>query len=172
MRKIGILSLGVVLAASWAAMADGPKDNQASDVRPIPPRGIELPAETRGRLEEELARLGQALENLQGQQDLRIRSLIPDVEIYHRAVRDALDYEEFFAAADVDAALELLRTGRERAEQLARGEAPWTEATGLVVRGYVSRIDGSVQPYGLVVPESYTHFSFKKTLVTSLNFEL
>lgn len=157
MRKIGILSLGVVLAASWAAMADGPKDNQASDVRPIPPRGIELPAETRGRLEEELARLGQALENLQGQQDLRIRSLIPDVEIYHRAVRDALDYEEFFAAADVDAALELLRTGRERAEQLARGEAPWTEATGLVVRGYVSRIDGSVQPYGLVVPESYTH---------------
>src|SRR5262249_7553656 len=28
-------------------------------------------------------------------------------------------------------------------------------ARGLVVRGYVSRIDGSVQPYGLVVPDSY-----------------
>ena len=33
--------------------------------------------------------------------------------------------------------------------------ATWTTATGLVVRGYVSRIDGSVQPYGLVVPETY-----------------
>ena len=38
---------------------------------------------------------------------------------------------------------------------LERGEAPWTRATGLVVRGYVSLIDGSVQPYGLVVPASF-----------------
>ena len=29
--------------------------------------------------------------------------------------------------------------------------------TGLVVRGYISKIDGSVQPYGLVVPDTYTH---------------
>ena len=36
--------------------------------------------------------------------------------------------------------------------QLAAGKAPWTTATGLVVRGYRSKIDGSVQPYGLVVP--------------------
>ena len=28
-------------------------------------------------------------------------------------------------------------------------------ATGLVVRGYLSKIDGSVQPYGLVVPASF-----------------
>src|SRR5262249_29168855 len=33
--------------------------------------------------------------------------------------------------------------------------APWTNATGLVVRGYQSRIDGSVQPFGLVIPSSY-----------------
>src|SRR5262249_35427770 len=32
---------------------------------------------------------------------------------------------------------------------------PWTTATGLVARGYVSKIDESVQPYGLVVPASY-----------------
>ena len=29
---------------------------------------------------------------------------------------------------------------------------PWLTATGAVVRGYRSRIDGSVQPYGLVIP--------------------
>src|SRR5437016_5927484 len=33
--------------------------------------------------------------------------------------------------------------------------APWDTAIGLVVRGYVSKIDVSVQPYGLVVPASY-----------------
>ena len=38
---------------------------------------------------------------------------------------------------------------------MSDGHAPWNTATGLVVRGYLSRIDGSVQPYGLVVPSSY-----------------
>src|SRR6185369_829056 len=38
---------------------------------------------------------------------------------------------------------------------LAAGQAPWTTQPGLVLRGYVSKIDGSVQPYGLVVPASY-----------------
>ena len=36
------------------------------------------------------------------------------------------------------------------------GRAPWTTATGLVVRGYISKIDHSVQPYGLVIPPSYS----------------
>ena len=38
----------------------------------------------------------------------------------------------------------------------SQGRAPWTTATGLVVRGYVSKIDKSVQPYGLVIPASFT----------------
>src|SRR4029079_2268634 len=63
---------------------------------------------------------------------------------------------EFFAVAEITHAKELLAEGHGRAEQLAKGEAPWTKTTGLVVRGYVSKIDGSVQPYGLVIPESYT----------------
>ena len=55
---------------------------------------------------------------------------------------------------EVAKAKALLKEGRERAEQLAAGKAPWATAAGLVVRGYVSKIDGSVQPYGLVVPET------------------
>jgi len=42
-----------------------------------------------------------------------------------------------------------------RAAELRQGQASWLTATGLVVRGFVSRIDGSVQPYGLVVPASF-----------------
>ena len=32
---------------------------------------------------------------------------------------------------------------------------PWRDATGLVVRGYRSNLDGSVQPYGLFVPPDW-----------------
>src|SRR5207302_4963940 len=55
---------------------------------------------------------------------------------------------------EVEIARTLLSQGMRRAVQLRNGEAPWTTATGLVVRGYVSKIDGSVQPYGLIVPAS------------------
>src|SRR5437667_9166352 len=43
----------------------------------------------------------------------------------------------------------------QRARQLRENSTPWASATGLVARGYVSRIDGSVQPYGLLVPAAY-----------------
>ena len=80
--------------------------------------------------------------------------LLPDVEVYHKAVHDALVYQEFFDPKEIDFADQALATGQERADQLSAGQAPWTTATGLVVRGYVSKIDGSVQPYGLVVPRA------------------
>ena len=35
---------------------------------------------------------------------------------------------------------------------MSKGELPWTKARGLVVRGFRSRIDDSVQPYGLEIP--------------------
>jgi dienelactone hydrolase len=48
-----------------------------------------------------------------------------------------------------------LTEGLARVKALREGKAPWASATGLVVRAYVSKIDGSVQPYGLVVPPSW-----------------
>src|SRR6185295_1215433 len=57
---------------------------------------------------------------------------------------------------------ELLRIGQERAEALLAGKAPWARATGLVVRGYRSRIDDSIQPYGLVVPPNWSPDSQRK----------
>jgi len=39
---------------------------------------------------------------------------------------------------------------------LKAGEAPWTKQKGLVVRAYRSKIDGSIQPYGMIVPDSYS----------------
>jgi pimeloyl-ACP methyl ester carboxylesterase len=155
-RATAVLLLGFGWAAAIAARADGPADNRPRDVRPVPPPGIAVPADRRASLEAGLARLDAALAELDRREDARTRGLLPDVGIFSRAVSDALRHGEFFAPADLDRADRLLALGAERAAQLAKGEAPWATATGLVVRGYVSKIDGSVQPYGLVVPESYT----------------
>src|SRR6185436_3217186 len=51
--------------------------------------------------------------------------------------------------------LAVLDQGAERARQLAAGKSPWIVERGRTLRGYWSEVDGSVQPYGLVVPESY-----------------
>lgn len=118
-------------------------------MRPIPPAGIEVSAADRAELEAGLQRLRAATDKLKN------NPLLPDVMIYHEAVRYALQYNEFFKADEIAKAKTLLQHGEERARQLAEGKAPWTTATGLVVRGYVSKIDRSVQPYGLVVPPSF-----------------
>ncbi len=153
------ITIPLILAACWSASllyADGPKDNLPDQVRRIPALGVEVPEKQRAQLEEGLAKLKSSIDQLKQTKDARIRSLIPDVEIYHRAVRCALEYQEFFHEREIGVGSKLLEQGQERADQLLKGEAPWTKQTGLVVRGYISKIDQTVQPYGLVIPESYT----------------
>src|SRR3954468_17281864 len=58
------------------------------------------------------------------------------------------------APKEIAFAKHLLEEGRQRATQLRAKQTPWLDGTGLIVRGYRSKLDGSVQPYGLVVPES------------------
>ena len=48
-----------------------------------------------------------------------------------------------------------LRRARERIDALAAGRQPWAERRGSSVRGFISAVDDSVQPYGLVVPAGY-----------------
>ncbi len=139
--------LGSLFLLTTIALAQQPA--QQSTVKPIPPAGVEVPAADRTELENGLRRLKTAMEKLKD------NSLLPDVMIYHEAVRYALQYNEFFKLEEVFKAKLLLQHGEERARQLAEGKAPWTIATGLVVRGYVSKIDKSVQPYGLVIAPSF-----------------
>ena len=120
----------------------------------MPPPGVAVSPADRAELEAGLAILGKEIDALRG--NAKAAPLLPDVQIYHNAVRYALQYNEFFNAREIGAAKRLLEQGRERARQLAMGQAPWLTQTGPSARGYVSEIDGSVQPYGLYVPESYT----------------
>ena len=149
-RPAALLLAAVVCAVP--AAADGPKDNVPDKVRPVPPVGNDLPPEVVAELRAGLKELQDLLKGLEKHE------LFPDVAVYEKAVRWALDYKEVYdgkkdaAGAAVKA---VLKSGLERAQQLKDGQHPWTTATGLVVRGYRSKIDGSFQPYGLVVPKSY-----------------
>ena len=139
------------------ANADGSGDNATDKVRPIPPKGIVLTSADRANLNSGLDKLSEEIAALRSNLRLRpnLLHLLPDVEIYETAVRTALKYNEFFNAREIGVAKGLLEQGMERARQLRDGKAQWNTATGPIVRGYVSKIDGSVQPYGLVVPASY-----------------
>ncbi|MEO6724740.1 MAG: prolyl oligopeptidase family serine peptidase [Blastocatellia bacterium] len=143
------LIVAVVALAQASAQQPAQPAAQPPAIKPIPPAGVEVPAADRTELENGLRRLKVAMEKLKD------NPLLPDVMIYHEAVRYALQYNEFFKLEEVFKAKLLLQHGEERAKQLAEGKAPWMTATGLVVRGYVSKIDKSVQPYGLVIPPSF-----------------
>jgi len=86
---------------------------------------------------------------------LNDKAEVPNVEIFHKAVAWALKYDEFLDAKQFDTARDFLLQGQARAKDLSGGKPAWNSATGLVARGYRSAIDGSVQPYGLVVPADW-----------------
>ena len=140
--QIFLCSLVLIVSVSFAQTAPA--------LRSIPPPGIELSPTERAELGSRLQNLQRATAALAG------NPLLPDVLIYQEAVRYALENNEFFKADEVLKAHTLLSHGLERARLLSEGRAPWTTATGLVVRGYVSKIDRSIQPYGLVIPASYS----------------
>src|SRR5262245_16588178 len=155
--RLPILLASISCFLAWAVRADGPADNLPDNVRRVPPPGIKIAAADRAELEAGTAELGKELQSLREELKPKaaLAALLPDVEIYHKAVDWALRYDEFYKSNEVQVARTLLQQGRERSGALREGKPSWTTATGLVVRGYVSKIDGSVQPYGLVVPASY-----------------
>jgi dienelactone hydrolase len=156
------LGIALILAPALSSVhADGPKDNQPEKVRQIPPKGVAIKPNERMQLEQKVDRLGQSIEDLRGKFRDRpdLLDLLPDIEIYHKAVDWALRYHEFFHEREIAVADSLVQEGFNRADSLRAGQHKWTEATGLIVRGYRSRIDRSIQPYGLVVPASYRTLS-------------
>jgi len=145
--------LGFV-AIAWAQPAPSPA--APSPPKRIPIAGITLADTERAELTAGAAALRNELDGLAQElaTDAKHSALLPDVEIFHKAVDWALRYNEFLAPKEIAAAQNFLAKGRERAAQLRQKRAPWLDATGLVLRGYRSKIDGSIQPFGLVVPES------------------
>ena len=151
MRSLLLATLALFTAAAALAQTPPPTTKQN------PPPGIAIPDGDRKELETGVAALGREIETLRGtlKTNPALLALLPDVQVLHKAVDWALRYDEFMDAKQVASAKRALAEGLERAKALKSGTAPWMAATGPQIRGYVSKIDGSVQPYGLVVPEDF-----------------
>ena len=152
-----LLSFSLFAGLSLGVRADDPVEVQPDGARRIPPTGIVIRDTDKTELMQGAEALGKRIESLKTRlkKSPELLALLPDVQIFHNAARYGVLYNEFYNQREIETAKALLKQGDERASQLEKGEHPWTAQTGLVVRGYKSKIDGSVQPFGLVIPDDY-----------------
>ena len=79
-----------------------------------------------------------------------------EVEIYFKAAENIVRFEEWYAPASGKWAITTLDQGLVRAKQAQNGKAVWSDATGQwVIRAYRSSVDGSIQPYAVLLPHDY-----------------
>ena len=150
----------VILAMPSRLLADGPGDNLPAAVRPIPPVGIELGDATRQRLLEAADSLARAVAAVPEASDADRAEVL----VFARAVRLAVEDRFLYEQKEIEQAERLLDYARKRLGMLAqgrRGPRLVDDAAGapgkprLTVGGFRSRIDGSIQPYGLVLPADF-----------------
>jgi hypothetical protein len=140
MARRSLLAIGlcvfVMVSSLGAVPAPVPSWNE---VKKIPPPGVAVPDSDKAELQSGVVDLGRQVESVRESLTTKpaLLALLPDVQIYHNAVRYALTYDEFLAKGDIAKAKVLLNEGMERAKSLQDGQAPWTKASGLVARGYV-----------------------------------
>jgi predicted esterase len=141
--RVGLWLIG---AGLWGVMVHG--------AGLVPPTGLVIPMEDRQALRLAADRLAEELEGLRSGNAMG-KAWWPDVAVFLKAVDWALRFDEFQHTNEVAEARRILDVGFARAASLREGRADWLTATGRVVRGFVSRVDGSVQPYGVVVGPEY-----------------
>jgi hypothetical protein len=148
MRSIPVLA--IVLCVGSAVLA------QKFD----PPKSKTPDAATLKLIEEQTAKLREA-----------VKQAVPniaevhraDVEVYLKAAEWIVRHQEWFTADSGKQTLAVIEQGLKRAEEAKPGKTPWLEPKGrAVARGYRSRIDNSVQPYGVVYPVGYGEDPKKK----------
>ena len=158
-----IHSLIITLLLATSLLADGPADNVPDKVRPIPPEGVQVPAEKKQALLDTAAAIDKQLAAVTKAQPIDRAQ----VSVITRAVRMTVEDGMFYTDKEVDQAAGLLKIAEARLALLSAGKTAAeiigvpinpTEKVQLVVGGYISKIDGSVQPYGLVLP-TFTKFS-------------
>ena len=163
-----------------SAIADGPKDNVATKVRPIPPIGMEVAAEKTDALlshSKQVRRIWDQLREKKAaatkvknkwerawlESELaRFDALKPEIMVFPRAVEMAIEFQQFYKESEIENATKLLDQAESRTNIAFKG-GTWADVVGLgdaskqqlIVGGYESKIDGSYQPYSVVVPAGF-----------------
>jgi pimeloyl-ACP methyl ester carboxylesterase len=119
------------------------------------PPGVKAPDKsTLDQIAERTTRLARAVETMQ-RQGVRDPTLA-DSQVFLKAAQWIVRHREFYHDRSGDWTLQVLDAGLLRSQQALRGDSPWYfPGTTPAVRGYRSRIDGSVQPYSVTYPADY-----------------
>jgi dienelactone hydrolase len=119
-----------------------------------PPVAIKPNEATLKQIAQKTEQLRKSIEGLKAKKiaiDVRI-----DVEIYLKAAENIVRFEEWYSENSGNWALQTLDQGLERAKQAEGGQAVWWDSPGRwVVGAYPSRIDGSIQPFAVLLPYDY-----------------
>lgn len=104
-------------------------------------------------IKEKRDELGKAITSLrrQGMPD----AVMADVEVFEKAADWIVKHGEWYQKEYGQWTQDAIAQGMERVKQLKQGQTPWLKEPGRSVRGYRSRIDGSVQPYGIILPPDF-----------------
>lgn len=90
-----------------------------------------------------------------------------DAEIFLKAVRYAIDFDEWYDKKPEDGlkkANALLDEAAKRIDGLKKNQTPWLSVPGPKVLGFYSKLDDSAQPYGIELPEKLDVSSGKKPM--------
>ncbi|MEM9586933.1 MAG: prolyl oligopeptidase family serine peptidase [Planctomycetota bacterium] len=168
LHRLFVASL-LLIGLSASSSSDGPADNSAETVRPIPPIGDALDEESTQSLLTACRRVRSRWAETRdsvSEKDLVARGRLDDLEsevlVFPRAVELAIEFQQFYQPRDVTNARTLLDEALVRIQRVEAG-ATWAQLVGavhstdqqLAIGGFRSRIDGSIQPYALVIPAGW-----------------
>ena len=135
----------------------------AQELKRLPPNGKAIDPAVRETLNSKVRNIQQQIDRL-ATTSPDADDWQPDVEVLVRAVRLALEQNLFFRQSETEIANDLLNEGQRRLEAVKQGDRQLRllgfreekrNKPQLLVGGFRSRIDNSVQPYGIVIPVNY-----------------
>lgn len=141
--------------------ADGPADNDPESVRPVPPIGQALSDEDAANLRAEVVILQRQIDAATANDPAAAENWHADVTVFARAVELAVDQKTLYSEKDVATARRHLQFARQRLDaaigglrgiELLKAHTKPKDGHWMLVGGFKSNIDGSVQPFGLMVP--------------------
>ncbi len=117
--------------------------------RILPPQGLEIADQDRDRWL-------LALDAIDMQADALSAAKLADVKVLSKACRLAIEFRELYQAKDAAKVDRLIKLAQARLEQLQTTEIDWSKDSARQVRGFISAVDGSAQPLGLVLPDGWS----------------
>ncbi len=129
----------------------------AAAEKPPATQPVLLPPVKVGEIQREYAALAAKIataRKVAGKDAARL-DLLADADLFRKGVEWAMRYEKTLEVKDLPLLNKALQRGMQRVDALGEGKTPWTGKKGKVLRGYISAVDGSTQPFGVIVPQGY-----------------